>query len=215
MYASNPHPDYKGLSTGVGTLNIETSLATEEPRISTKASLKHLKTHTKSQCSLNLTSLISPKNGTLTTMESIQKPLTSAKNKKNEIQVPIHKKKLSEPLLNFKPIPNVVEEKIHKEMVANYLKTAHPSYEKHISKNSQSYLQNQLSTPAKDMVKKSNLTSQVSPSNAQAAQEKRKPESSQLYRKLLLLHFPNKITSITVKTGGRTNSIAGKQNLMK
>ena len=223
----------RGFKTGSLTL-AENSIAnaTDELRISPRTSqieaankAKSLKTHTKSYCSLNLTSLISPKYGGSSLADSVNKVVSSAKNNPSEGLTSFHKKKLSEPNLNFKPV-FYQEEKSHKTMLNNYFKPVHTEKEKkvfstkHVQKESRGFSpqvqSSHVLTPGKERPKKIVPTLQISPFGEDTNKDKRNPESSHLYRKLLdMLHVPPRTTPTSttsvVKTSAKLSSHLSRQ----
>lgn len=223
----NMHNTINGL-TGFTNVSANATPSTNTNTNSTKPKTKTtrpLKTHTKSQCSLNLNSLISPKAGCMLPVEPYQKLVTSVKNRGGGDElISFHKKKFSEPVLNFKSLGSAIEEKAHKNMINNYFKTVDPvnlkENKKSTSKDSKgsysSYSHNNLFTPGKETIKKVVSNPQISPLSGASSKEKAKPESSQLYRKLLgMLNFPVKNASSILKPGLKATHPPTKYNNQK
>ena len=215
----------KPILNKVGSLqHAENSTATDEVRISTRASQiegnsKPLKMHTKSQRSLNLASLISPKHtSTEHQQDTSTKFATSVKSNLGNKHTSLHKKKFSEPALNFRPVAHVIEERSNKHMINNYFKTLQSEKQKEksgapskVPNKSHKALQQHHTqggnfTPAKTGPKKAVPLLQIAPFNDFEVHDKRKPESSQLYKKLLdMLNCPSKEGSASMKPTTRTN----------
>jgi len=207
---------YAENSTGTGT--DELRISTRTSQIDGHTQPKSTKNHTKSYCSLNLASLISPKYAGNSLTESISKGLSSAKNLPSDGLASFHKKKFSEPSLNIKAALHQ-EEKNHKTLLNNYTKPSHTEKEKlfttknaHAHKESRGFspqLQNnQVLTPGKERPKKVVPALQISPFIEDPNnKDKRNPESSQLYRKLLdMLHVPARLTPTSTTSNVKTSA---------
>jgi len=228
-----PNHKAKKLSIKIGQIQQADHGNNDELRPTTNAlakvspKSKPTKPNAKSYSSMNLASFPTPKNLISSYGDHFPKPVASVKNATTTSDkfTSLHKKKFSEPTLNLKPIHTQYgEERNLKQVVNNYIRTLPTENDKmgyHSSKNSsrasREFQFNTVTTPVKEKSKKIVPTLQISPF---LHEDSRRPESSQLYKKLLdMLHVPFKSTPTSTvntlnsaKSGPKLSAQLSKQN---